>query len=276
MVSRPEFIELLIDPLLEIYSIPQGRDNFAYVLKAPQGEQVAIVDAMEPASLISFFNQRNWSLGCIFNTHHHYDHVGANEYFLSQNDSLQILGGTYDKAHNRIPGQTKALSHGETISWNGLTISVLEIPGHTLGHIGYYFDVGSGHFFCGDTVFLGGCGRLFEGTPAQMSHSINSIIGNLGDDVALYPAHEYSLSNLEFVESIYPERELTDYRDKLKQKLKSSGTTLPTTIAMEKRFNPFFRVNDSKFLNKLKMIGSIQAVETVSAFGEIRSLKDNY
>lgn len=276
MMRRPEFIELMIDPLLEIYSIPQGRDNFAYVLRVPQNDQVAIVDAMEPDSLASFFKQRNWILGYIFNTHHHYDHIGANEYFLSQNDSLQIFGGNYDKAHNRIPGQTKALSHKETISWNGLTITALEIPGHTLGHIGYYFDVGDGHFFCGDTVFLGGCGRLFEGTPAQMNHSINSVIGKLGNDVSLYPAHEYSLSNLEFVESIYPEKELTDYKYYLEQKLKSTGTTLPSTIAMEKRFNPFFRVSDSKFLNELKMIGSIQSVETVSAFGKIRSLKDNY
>lgn len=275
-MKRPEVIELLHHKQLEIYSIPQGRDNFAYVLKSPGINDVAIVDAMEPDSLDFFFKRHGWRLDFIFNTHHHYDHVGANTFFQNTNPTIQIFGGNYDMQHHRIPGQTRSLSHGEWFIWNDIRVIVLEIPGHTLGHIGYYFEVGQGHFFCGDTVFLGGCGRLFEGTPTQMDHSINTVIRGLGDEVSLYPAHEYSLSNIDFALSLQHEAELLDYQNQLRHRLSLKGTTLPTTIELEKKFNPFFRVRDQDYLDKLVNKGCIHASDTPGSFGQIRALKDSY
>ncbi len=273
---RPDFIELLNNPGLEIFSIPQGRDNFAYILRVPGNDRVALVDAMEAKSIKNFLDNRGWTLEMIFNTHHHYDHVGANKFFLENSDSIEVCGSSYDQISSRIPGQTKILKHAENFLWKNISVTVLEIPGHTLGHIGYFLDIGSGHFFCGDTVFLGGCGRLFEGSPAQMDDSINNIIRNLGEDVSLYPAHEYSLANLEFAKTLCDEPELSNYIDKLEKQLKNMGTTLPTTIANEIRFNPFFRVRDQVYLEHLQSQGVIKELNPVNAFGQVRALKDHF
>ena len=275
-MKRPEYIELLKDSGLEIYSIPQGQDNFAYLLRVPNNDQVALVDAMEPKSLVNFLNFRGWNLSFIFNTHHHYDHVGANQFFLENSDSLEVYGSSYDNTYNRIPGQTRILKHGEQFCWQNLSVTVLEIPGHTLGHIGYFLNVGNGHFFCGDTVFLGGCGRLFEGSPQQMDHSINNVIRSLGDEVKLYPAHEYSLANLKFAETLCDEPELSKYQRALEAQLISKGTTLPTTIGQEIRFNPFFRVRDEVYLEHLQSHGVIHELNAVHAFEQVRSLKDRF
>lgn len=275
-MGRPDFIEMLKDPGLEIFSIPQGRDNFAYILREPGIDQVALVDAMEAKSIKKFLEHRGWSLELILNTHHHYDHVGANKFFLEHSNTLQVFGSSYDQSNHRIPGQTRMLKHSEKFRWHNLNITSLEIPGHTLGHIGYFVDVGSGHFFCGDTVFLGGCGRLFEGSPAQMDKSINNVIRSLGDGVSLYPAHEYSLANLEFAKSLYDEPELSAYITKLKEQLEQKGTTLPTTIAQEIRFNPFFRTRDQNYLEHLRSKGLIECLNSVTAFGKVRALKDQF
>ena len=275
-MDRPDFIELLKDQGLEIFSIPQGSDNFAYILRVPGSDRVALVDAMEAKSIKKFLENRGWTLEVIFNTHHHYDHVGANKFFLENSDDLKVLGSTYDQSNNRIPGQTRVLKHLEKFKWQNLSITTLEIPGHTLGHIGYFVDIGNGHFFCGDTVFLGGCGRLFEGSPAQMDNSINNVIRSLGDDVSLYPAHEYSLANLEFAKSLYDEPQLSEYITRLKEQLKNKGTTLPTTIAQEIRFNPFFRIRDQVYLENLHSRGVIQDLNSVNAFGQVRALKDKF
>ena len=275
-MGRPDSIELLKDPGLEIYSIPQGSDNFAYILRVPGSDRVALVDAMEAKSIKKFLENRSWILETIFNTHHHYDHVGANKFFLQNSDTLQVFGSAYDRNNNRIPGQTRVLKHLEKFRWQNLSITTFEIPGHTLGHIGYFVDIGNGHFFCGDTVFLGGCGRLFEGSPAQMDHSINNVIRSLGGNVSLYPAHEYSLANLEFAKSLYDEPQLLKYVTSLRQQLQDKGTTLPTTIAQEIRFNPFFRIRDQFYLEHLQSRGIIQDLNSVNAFGQVRALKDQF
>ena len=273
---RPDFIELLNNPGLEIFSIPQGRDNFAYILRVPGNDRVALVDAMEAKSITNFLDNRGWTLEMIFNTHHHYDHVGANKFFVENSDTLQVFGSAYDRNNNRIPSQTRVLKHLEKFRWQNLSITTFEIPGHTLGHFGYLVDVGNGHFFCGDTVFLGGCGRLFEGSPRQMDHSINNVIRSLGGDVSLYPAHEYSLANLEFAKTLCDEPELSNYIDKLERQLKDMGTTLPTTIAHEIRFNPFFRIRDQVYLEHLQSQGVIKDLNPVNAFGQVRALKDHF
>ncbi len=275
-MKRPEFIELLKEPGFEIYSIPQGKDNFAYILRVPDNGQVALVDAMEPKSLFDFLTSRGWQLTFIFNTHHHYDHVGANQFFLENSDFLEIYGSSYDNSRKRIPGQTRVLSHGEKFFWQNISVTVLETPGHTLGHIGYFVDVGSGHFFCGDTVFRGGCGRLFEGSPKQMDESINNVIRSLGNDVRLYPAHEYSLANLKFAESLFDEPALSQYQLTMQNQLTKIGTTLPTTIKQEIRFNPFFRVRDQVYLQHLYEKGVIQELSSVHAFERVRALKDSF
>ena len=160
----------------------------------------AVVDAPEAGPVEAELAKRGARLTHILNTHHHYDHIGSNEAFAAANPALEVFGGEYDSEHARIPHQTRALADGERFTWGGVGCTVRAVPGHTLGHITYLFD--SGDAFVGDTLFVGGCGRLFEGTPEQMTESIYERIGALPDATRIWCAHEYTEANLRFARSV--------------------------------------------------------------------------
>jgi len=224
-----------------IQRVPVWQDNYAWVLAAEDGT-AALVDAPEAAPVLEVLRSAGLRLTHIFNTHHHYDHVGSNEALQAAFPDLQIFGGVYDRDNGRIPGQTRALADGERFTWAGVGCTVREVPGHTLGHIAYLFDDGSA--FVGDTLFVGGCGRLFEGTAEQLDAAINGVLATLPTDTKLYCAHEYTASNLAFARSVDPDNaDLAAYAEEVDALRAADQATVPSTVGLELRINPFVRAD---------------------------------
>lgn len=194
------------------------------------------------------------ALTTVLNTHHHPDHIGAN-IALKKATSCEIIG-FYDDAH-RIPAIDTKVKDGDEIKVCGYTAHVMFVPGHTLGHIAYYFQE-QGALFCGDTLFAMGCGRLFEGTPQQMFDSLQKFKA-LPDETNVYCAHEYTLANATFSLSVDPDNKALQQRYEEVKNLRKQGIpTIPTTIGLEKSTNPFMRA------------------KTVEEFARLRTLKDNF
>lgn len=214
----------------------------------------------------------NVPLVAILNTHHHADHVGGNTVLLERYPDAVVYGGAADRG--RIPRQQVFLQDGDRVTWGDRTAEVLFVPGHTRAHIAYYFPPdspqGEGNLFCGDTLFGAGCGRLFEGTPAQMMHSLSRFRA-LPDDTKVWCAHEYTLNNLEFaltVDSKNPdlEQRLADVRLARSR----SEATIPTTIGIEKKTNPFLRWDHST------LQAAVKAETEVQTFTRLRQMKDHF
>ncbi|MDX1977121.1 MAG: hydroxyacylglutathione hydrolase [Pseudanabaenaceae cyanobacterium bins.68] len=250
---------------LEVFRLPALTDNYIFLLYDPGQQIAAVVDPAEPQPVLAKLDQLNVPLVAIFNTHHHGDHVGANRDLLAKYPQLQIYGG--DRDRGRIPGQQFFLTAGDQVRFGDQVAEVFFIPGHTHAHIAYYFAA-SGDLFCGDTLFAGGCGRLFEGTPAQMCASLHQL-RQLPDQTRVWCAHEYTLSNLKFAIAIEPDN--LDLQARLEQvqiARSQDQPTIPTTIGLEKRTNPFLRWEQPAVQQKA---GGTSAVEV---FATIRALKD--
>jgi hydroxyacylglutathione hydrolase len=234
---------------MQVEIVPCLSDNYAYLI-VDEGVCV-IVDASEEAPIRKALGGRVPS--AIFATHHHFDHVGANEAF----------GGTiygHRSDDGRLPGLTHKLDDGDTFEVGPLKVRVHHVPGHTLGAIAYEVTPKNGPrwVFTGDTFFLAGCGRLFEGTPEQMHTSLKRIAA-LGDEVLVACGHEYTASNLKFAAHAEPDNPAIKERIEAVQKLRANNTpTVPATIAVEKQTNVFLRAAD------------------VATFARLRSEKDNF
>jgi len=217
-------------------------------LVEPKSGLVATFDTPDGATIAHACEERGLTLTHIFNTHHHYDHVDGN-LFLKEKYSATIIGSKVD-AH-RIPGIDIELAEGEIFKFGDTDIRLIHTPGHTLGHCAYYIE-DEASVFVGDTIFVMGCGRLFEGTPAQMFDSMAKL-AKLPGDTKVYPAHEYTLSNAKFAVTVEP-----DNADLLKaieaaKALRAQGQpTVPTTIAQELRTNPFMRAASADELGKIR------------------------
>lgn len=223
----------------EVVRIPVWTDNYAWLLVGDDGD-AALVDSPEAGPVEAELAARGLRLTHIFNTHHHFDHVGANAGLAASLPGLEIWAGRYDREHGRIPGQTRALADGEFVHFGGVRGIVREIPGHTLGHIGYFFD--NGHAFVGDTIFFGGCGRLFEGTAEQMDRSLHDVIGGLPQDTLLHCAHEYTASNLAFARSVDGDNAaLLALSEQVAAARAAGEATVPSRLAQEWAVNPFLR-----------------------------------
>ncbi len=255
----------------EVVQIPVWSDNYAYLLIADDG-RCGLVDSPEAEPILTIIEQRGLRLTNIFNTHHHPDHIGANSDLAERFPDLEIWGGHYDQEHGRIPGQTRALAHDEHFEWAGSSCRVLEIPGHTLGHIAYHWQ--NGKVFVGDTLFVGGCGRLFEGDPEMMERSLYSVLGSLPDDSLLYCAHEYTESNLRFARSVDGENEdLLAFSDVVSRARAENRSTVPQRLATEWSINPFLRC-DSEAIRAAT--GTTSDTPRHQVFGILRAMKDQF
>lgn len=253
----------------EVVQLPVWRDNYAYVLL---GDDVAaVVDSPEAAPVLALLDERGRSLTHIFNTHHHFDHVGSNEGLLERFPDLEVWAGAHDHREQRIPGQTRVLRDGDRFTFSGVGCTVREVPGHTLGHIAYLFD--DGRAFVGDTSFVGGCGRLFEGTPAQMDHALNEVLSSLPDDTRLYCAHEYTASNLRFALSVDGDNpDLRAFADEVERLRAAEQPTVPSTVGLEKRVNPFYRADAPA----LRAAVGLPDAPRHEVLGALRALKDEF
>ncbi|WP_448380311.1 hydroxyacylglutathione hydrolase [Gloeomargarita sp.] len=256
---------------MHIARLPALRDNYIFVLWDKPGGQAAVVDPAEPAPVLHFLRAQELQLTAIFNTHHHGDHVGANRDLLASFPNVRVYGGAQDRG--RIPGQNVFLEAGDQVTFAGRTATVYFVPGHTKAHIAYYFLPTSdapGELFIGDTLFSGGCGRLFEGTPAQMLNSLRQI-RELPATTRIWCAHEYTENNLRFALTVEPENlALQTYAQKVQQLRRQGQATIPTTLGLEREINPFLRWDQPGIQ---RLLGTETPVAT---FAELRRRKDYF
>jgi hydroxyacylglutathione hydrolase len=257
---------------MEVKRLPALSDNYIFVLYDPQQKVAATVDPAEAKPVLKLLKDLDAELVAIFNTHHHFDHVGGNRELKKQYPQAVVYGSAEDQG--RIPYQEVFLKEGDTVTFAGRSGEVFFVPGHTSGHIAYYFPPmngeDTGELFAGDTMFVGGCGRLFEGTPNQMVDSLGKL-KNLPDKTRLWCAHEYTLKNYQFAISVEPNNPVVQERyQQVQQARKEGKATVPSLLEEEKRSNPFLRWEDEN----LQTIAQTQ--DPVKTFGHLRSMKDRF
>ena len=257
--------------MFDVVRIPVWQDNYAWLLVADDGT-AALVDGPEAGPIERVLDERGLRLTHIFQTHHHYDHVGANEGLIARFPDLQVWGGAYDSEHGRIPGQTRVLRDGEEVEWAGCRATIHEVPGHTLGHIAWLWSNGAA--FVGDTLFACGCGRLFEGTAEQMDRALNDVIAGWPPDTLLYCAHEYTQSNIRFALTVDGDNPaLLRLADEVDQRRGAGEATVPTRLADEIRCNPFMRCDTPAIRGAL---GCDSDAPRHEVLGRLRAMKDGF
>ena len=253
---------------LQIHQIPVLNDNYVYLAHEPASGATAVVDPAVGGPVLAALDDKGWRLSHILNTHHHADHTGAN-LELKEKTGCTIVGPRADAA--RIPGIDVTVGDGDSYRLGEAEARVFDVPGHTSGHIAYWFS-DSKALFCGDTLFAMGCGRLFEGTPAQMWNSLSKL-KVLPGDTRVFCAHEYTQANGRFALSVEPENRELQARMQEVDRLRADGVpTVPSTIAVELKTNPFLRP-DSPGLQRT--IG-LEGQDLVAVFARTRELKDSF
>jgi hydroxyacylglutathione hydrolase len=234
----------------------------------PETGATATIDTPEVAPINQALAAKGWRLTHILNTHHHFDHAGGNEELKAQ-WNCQVVGAAIDA--ERIPGIDVALADGDTLTLGSKQARIIEVPGHTSGHVAYYFAADE-VAFVGDTLFALGCGRLFEGTPEQMSESLGKIMA-LPDATTVYCAHEYTEANAAFAVTMEPANPALQQRVKEIQSLRAAGKpTVPTSIGLERATNPFVRSDSAE----LQAVLNLSGADEVAVFAETRRRKDHF
>lgn len=253
---------------LEIVVFPMLSDNYGFLIHDPVSGETAVVDPAEAALVLDLCAARGWHLTHILNTHHHGDHVGGN-IALKSKTGCKVMGPAYDR--DRIPGLDIAVDEQSGADFGGRHASVLFVPGHTRGHIAFWFSDDHA-LFCGDTLFSLGCGRLFEGTPAQMWSSLLKLRA-LPDDTRVYCAHEYTQSNARFALTVEPENEaLKAKAEKVAADRAVGRFTVPSVLGVEKACNPFLRADQP---NLRRRYGG-EGMPDADVLGAIRTAKDRF
>ncbi|RTN17813.1 hydroxyacylglutathione hydrolase [Enterobacter quasimori] len=251
---------------MNLISIPAFQDNYIWVL-VDDDRRCIIVDPGESAPVLQAIEENGWHPQAILLTHHHNDHVGGVPDLVAAFPHIVVYG----PAETQDKGTTQVVEEGENILILGYEFSVFATPGHTSGHLCFYSKP---YLFCGDTLFSGGCGRLFEGTPAQMYQSLQKI-NALPDDTLICCAHEYTLGNMKFAASILPDDlAILDYYQKVKELRAKNQNTLPVILKNERVINLFLRTNDVDLINKINQETKLQQPE--QRFAWLRSKKDNF
>ncbi|WMC11412.1 hydroxyacylglutathione hydrolase [Oceanimonas pelagia] len=255
---------------MNVISLRAFNDNYIWLIG--NGRQAAVIDPGDAAPVSAALAERNLELVAILITHHHQDHTGGVRELLAAWPEASL----YAPAGERLPAPgATALADGDSVALPGLALElqVLSVPGHTLGHIAYY---GNGMLFCGDTLFSGGCGRLFEGTPEQMHHSLGRLAA-LPDDTRVYCAHEYTQANLAFCHAVEPDNPaLLNYMKEVAKLRQQDVPTLPSSIGREKAVNVFLRTAEPAVRATAQLQAMEELNEDCQVFAALRRWKDHF
>ena len=254
--------------MLKIFIINALSDNYIYLLRNEHKNITSVIDPGDAEPVIKFLKNKSWHLDEVINTHHHHDHIGGNKELLDIYKS-KLIAPSYEI--DRISNIDILVSNNETVNITGISTKVFHTPGHTLGHVCFYMSEEK-CLFSGDTLFYLGCGRVFEGTMDQMWTSLVKL-RSLPDDTTVYCGHEYTLSNLKFAKYIDSKNALLDDISLvIKNKREKLLPTVPFNLGVEKKINPFLRVDDGDFIKSVGISGNSAS----KSFREIRLKKDNY
>jgi hydroxyacylglutathione hydrolase len=254
---------------INITPIPAFQDNYIWCIT--QENRCAVVDPGDAAPVLKYIEEHQLLLTDILITHHHPDHIGGVKSLVKKRSDINVIG--IDS--HRIPYVTAKVNDGDQVTLNGIDTSfnVLMLPGHTKDHIAFHGELG---LFCGDTLFSAGCGRLFEGTPAQMQQSLARLT-SLPETTKVYCTHEYTLANLEFALNAEPNNEpLKSYQRWAKKQRSENTPTLPSTISEQREINPFLRTFSQDIQNTLQTRLNREITDSLDVFTELRRWKDHF
>lgn len=256
---------------MRIEPVPCLTDNYAYLVLDGAGGAL-VVDPSEAPPVEAALGRLGLRLTGIWLTHHHFDHVGGVEALCAAHGPLPVVGSHHDLAQGRIPKQTRGVGEGDALEHAGRPVRVLEIPGHTLGAIAFLVD---GCLFSGDTLFVAGCGRVFEGTLPMMQRSLDKLRA-LPDDTALYCGHEYTTANLRFAAAVEPNAAAVAARTAWAAAQRAMGNpTVPSSMADERATNPFLRWDAPAVIAFARAHGAASA-DPAEVFGAVRTAKDTF
>ncbi len=256
--------------MIDVLHVRAFEDNYIWLIISDGGNATAVIDPGDAAPVQEALARLGLRLEAILCTHHHGDHVGGVAGLVT-GKPVPVYGPAREGIHT----VTRPVVEGDTISLAGLgvTLRVLDIPGHTRGHVAYY---GAGMLFCGDTLFSAGCGRLFEGTAAQMHHSLQRL-ADLPGDTRVYCGHEYTESNLRFALAVEPDNAATlGYRNSVIALRRRDRPTLPSTIALEKSVNPFLRCDSTGVRGAAEQFAHKPLPSGADVFATLRRWKDGF
>lgn len=251
-----------------VIPVPAFEDNYIWLIQDAERRRAAIVDPGDADPVLAQLEASGQEPVAILITHHHYDHTGGIRDLLRH---FQVP--VYGPDDTRIPGLTRVVADGDRIELPALdlTLAVLAVPGHTLTHVAYYAE---GMLFCGDTLFTGGCGRLFEGTAGQMYHSLERIAA-LPDDTLVYCAHEYTLANLRFARVVEPASAPLREREQATQALRADARpSVPSNLGLERATNPFLRSREATVVRAAEAFAGRTLQDPVAVFATVRHWKD--
>ncbi len=255
--------------MLDVTPVPAFQDNYIWLIRDAARTRAAIVDPGDARPVLRALEAQELEPVAILITHHHMDHVGGVPALLERFPGLPVFG----PAGERIPGITRRLVEGDEVEVPGVGVRfrVLDVPGHTAGHIAYH---GAGALFCGDTLFAAGCGRLFEGTPEQMHRSLSKIAALPGDTL-VYCAHEYTLANIGFARWVEPENPDLLRREADERETRArGGPTVPSCLDLERRTNPFLRFDEPTVIAAAERFAGRSLAGGAEVFGAVRHWKD--
>ena len=256
--------------MLNVHPIPAFTDNYIWAIV--YGNSCVVIDPGDSDPVFSFLKNNDLELDSILITHHHFDHTGG-LVSLAKHYNCPVYG----PKGGHINGITHDLAENDEINVFDLNFKIFETPGHTLDHIAYFHSGSKDSLlFCGDTLFSGGCGRLFEGTPDNMYDSLNKF-KMLPDETLVFCAHEYTESNLKFALAINPNNlDLVDYSKKVIELRSKSKITLPSNIGLEKKINPFFLLDNPEILQKSEKFINKKISNPIESLSVVRTMKDSF
>jgi hydroxyacylglutathione hydrolase len=258
---------------MAIITVPQLADNYAYLVVDDASKECAVVDCAEADKVIAAASAHGLKLVAVLTTHWHGDHSGGNDDIASKVPGLKIFGASAEGG--KIPALTNPVKDGDTLKIGAVEGRVIGIPAHTNGHVAYHFPKLNA-VFTGDTMFIGGCGRVFEGKAATMVESLGKLT-SLPDSTEVYCGHEYTEKNLRFALTLEPGNQALQARHDWSLKTRAAGKfTVPSTIGDEKKTNPFLRTSSPELRANLKQRDPSLSDDPVEIFARARALKDSF